>query len=267
MNPEAIYTTWIDSLDTSVFSTAEAMGMACAVEFRSLIHQALRMKNNANIILATGNSQIHFFESLINLGEIDWKRVNVFHLDDYIGLAPGHPARFPGFLERHLLNHLSPQVGAFFPIITWGLDPEIVCQEYEMLLRSHPIDVCALGIGENGHLAFNDPPNVDFEDPAWLRIVKLAEASRLQQVGEGHFDKLEDVPTHAITLTIPALLSARHILAVVPSSRKARAVYETLRGPISPKCPASILRKQRHAHLYLDMESAARAFPALEQTR
>jgi glucosamine-6-phosphate deaminase len=128
-------------------------------------------------------------------------------------------------------------------------------------LRAHPADLCALGIGENGHLAFNDPPFADFDDPVWVKVVKLDDLSRRQQVGEGHFASIQEVPTHAVTLTIPALLAARRVLAIVPERRKAEAVFQALNGPISPDCPASILRKTAHAHLFLDAESAAKVYP------
>ncbi len=137
-------------------------------------------------------------------------------------------------------------------------DVEAACREYEALLRSHPADLCAMGFGENGHLAFNDPPYADFDDPVWVKPVKLDERSRRQQVGEGHFRSLDEAPTHAITLTIPALLSARRILCIVPEARKAEAVQRCLLGPITEACPGSILRRVGHAHLFLDAESAAR---------
>jgi glucosamine-6-phosphate deaminase len=131
------------------------------------------------------------------------------------------------------------------------------------LLRAYPADLCALGIGENGHLAFNDPPYADFNDPVWVKVVQLDEVSRRQQAGEGHFPDLESVPTHAITLTIPALLAARKVLAIVPEGRKASAVQRALHGPIEASCPASILRRSAHAQLYLDCDSASLAFPNL----
>jgi glucosamine-6-phosphate deaminase len=180
-------------------------------------------------------------------------------LDEYAGLDPGHPARFANFLRRELLDHIRPR--AFFPV--WdgkaGLDES--CRRYEDLLRSHPADVCALGFGENGHLAFNDPPAADFQDPVWVKVVDLAEAFRRQQIGEGHFASVEDVPARALTMTIPALLAARRILAVVPEGRKAGAVRRALRGPIDPVCPASILRECPHAELLLDCNSAAGVHP------
>ena len=145
------------------------------------------------------------------------------------------------------------------------LGVETTIADYVRLLRDHPVDVCALGYGENGHLAFNDPPFADFEDPVWAKTIKLAEASRRQQVGEGHFATLNDVPTHAITLTIPALLSARVVLSIVPEARKAEAVHRAMTGPVDVECPGSILRRTAHAHLFLDRDSAGRTFSQVGQ--
>ena len=184
-----------------------------------------------------------------------WEAVNVFHMDEYVNLPPGHPASFPAFLRRHLLDYV--QVKEFFPVPGVAGDTEAACRQYEALLRAHPADLCACGIGENGHLAFNDPPFADFDDPVWVKPVTLDERSRRQQVGEGHFGSLDEAPTHAITLTIPALLSARRVLCIVPEARKADAVMQSLRGPITEDCPGSILRQTPHAHLFLDSESAA----------
>jgi glucosamine-6-phosphate deaminase len=196
------------------------------------------------------------FLQALRVKSLDWSKVNVFHMDEYLGLDPQHPASFPQFLRRHFLRGITPK--AFFPVLSHGRYPEDVCQEYAAALRAHPIDLTALGIGENGHLAFNDPPFAEFDDPAWVKVIRLAEASRRQQVGEGHFKSIDEVPTHAITLTIPALLSAQRVLAIVPEARKADAVLNSLRGPISEDCPGSILRRTPQAHLFLDRESAAK---------
>jgi glucosamine-6-phosphate deaminase len=176
-------------------------------------------------------------------------------MDEYINLPPGHPASFPAFLQRHLLDYV--QVKQFFPVPGVAGDTEAACREYEALLRAHPADLCACGIGENGHLAFNDPPYADFDDPVWVKAVKLDEVSRRQQVGEGHFKSLAEMPTHAITVTIPGLLAAKRVLCIVPEARKASAVKGSLLGPITEDCPGSILRQTPHAHLFLDTESAA----------
>jgi len=149
-------------------------------------------------------------------------------------------------------------VGAFYPVPNNPDDVERACRDYENLLKGHPADLVALGWGENGHIAFNDPPYADFDDPVWVKVIELAEASRKQQVGEGHFGSLAEVPTHAITLTIPALLADRRVQVVVPEARKAEAVRRALHGPVDASCPASVLRRVPHATLYLDREAAGR---------
>ncbi|MBP7687129.1 MAG: 6-phosphogluconolactonase [Thermoflexales bacterium] len=247
--------TQYDDLPTSVYATNEALGAAAAAEAEVILQAALADRGEANIIVATGNSQLTFLEAL-RVKPIDWSKVNVFHMDEYLGLEPSHSASFPAFLRRHFLADITPK--AFFPVVSHNRFPEDVCQEYAAALRAHPADLCALGIGENGHLAFNDPPYAEFNDPAWVKVIRLAEASRKQQVGEGHFKSIAEVPTHAITLTIPALLAAKRVLAIVPEARKADAVYCSMRGPISEECPGSILRHTPHAQLFLDRESAAR---------
>lgn len=267
MSTKPLFSTTVEALPVSVYQSNAEVGLAAAAEAAAFLQQTLQERGHANIILATGNSQLTFLEALRTAPGIDWSKVYVFHMDEYINLQPGHPASFPVFLKRHFLDYLQPAAGAFFPVPGQQADPEKVqgCQEYEDLLRAHPADLCALGIGENGHLAFNDPPYANFNDPVWVKVIKLSEASRRQQTGEGHFPTLESVPTHAITLTIPALLAARKMLAIVPEGRKAPAVQQSLLGPIDENCPASILRQAAHAHLYLDSDSAALAFPEIVQ--
>ncbi|MCB0154958.1 MAG: 6-phosphogluconolactonase, partial [Anaerolineae bacterium] len=187
---------------------------------------------------------------------IDWSKVRVFHMDEYLGIDPTHRASFPLFLKKHFLDHVS--VAAFHPVPNRPEDIEQACRDYEALLKAHPVDLVALGFGENGHLAFNDPPYAFFNDPVWVKVIDLAEASRRQQVGEGHFDSLEEVPRQAITLTIPALLAAKHMLCLVPEARKAEAVRACLTEPVSEERPGSILRQVSHARLYLDPDSAAK---------
>jgi glucosamine-6-phosphate deaminase len=200
-------------------------------------------KPNKPVILATGNSQLTFLDALRRTPGIDWSKVNVFHMDEYINLEPGHPASFPLFLHRHFLDHLQPAAGKFFPVPSRSAQPEDACRDYEGLLRANPCDLCALGIGENGHIAFNDPPYANFKDPVWVKVVQLDEASRRQQIGEGHFPNLEAVPTHAITLTIPALLSAARYWPLFRRGAKLRrynAHYRDQLKPVAP--PASYAR-------------------------
>ena len=253
--------TKIKDLQLSIYQTNEELGMAAAKEATAILEQAILQKGEANLILATGNSQLTFLQAL-RISPVEWMKVNIFHMDEYIGLDPSHPASFPLFLRIHIMNYIRPKI--FYPIPpSTHHNAQEVCKEYEKLLRSYPADLCVLGIGENGHLAFNDPPFADFKDTSWVKIIKLDEASRRQQVGEGHFKIFEEVPTHAITLTIPALLAARHVLALVPEARKADAVYRTLKGPINEECPGSILRQTPHAHLFLDADSAQKILPQI----
>ena len=259
MTPIPIFETRFRDLRTSIFQTKDELGMAAAEEAKDLLDRTIRQKNEANLILATGNSQLTFLKAL-RTAPVDWSKVNIFHMDEYVGLDPAHPASFPLFLKFHFLNYIQPK--AFFPIPpSTQQNAQQLCNFYEELLHSYPTDLCALGIGENGHLAFNDPPFADFQDTRLVKIIKLDDASRRQQVGEGHFKNIDEVPTHAITLTIPALLAARHVLALVPEARKAEAVYRSLIGPITPECPGSILRQAPQAHLFLDADSAQKILP------
>jgi glucosamine-6-phosphate deaminase len=232
------------------------LGQAAALDAREIINRAISEKGQVNIILATGNSQLTFLETLRGLAGIDWSKANIFHMDEYLGLDPNHRASFPLFLRRHFLDYVEG--AAFFPVPSRPDDIKQACRDYEALLREYPADMVACGWGENGHLAFNDPPYALFEDPVWVKVIELAEASRRQQVGEGHFDGLEEVPTQAITLTIPALLAPKTVLCIVPESRKAAAVQACLTEPVSEDRPGSILRQVAHARLYLDQDSAAK---------
>ncbi len=244
----------VDQLPVSVYPSNEAMGQAAAEIAAEIIAKAIAEKGTANIIIATGNSQLTFLHALREK-KLDWPAVNVFHMDEYLNLPPGHRAGFPLFLREHIVDAVKP--GAFFPVPGRPADVETACRGYELLLKAHPADLCVLGIGENGHIAFNDPPVADFADPVWVKVVELDQLSRRQQVGEGHFGSLAEVPTHALTLTIPALRSAKQMLCLVPEQRKADAVRKALLGPISTSCPASILRQTPHCRLLLDQESAS----------
>jgi len=253
---EPIKTAQYDQLPVAIYRNNEELGQAAALDAQEIISRAISENGQANIILATGNSQLTFLHALRGLEEIDWSRVNVFHMDEYLGIDPNHRASFPLFLRQHFTNFVNPR--SFHPIPSQPGNVEEACRDYEATLREYPADMVALGWGENGHLAFNDPPYADFDDPVWVKVVELAEASRRQQVGEGHFDSLDEVPTHAITLTIPALLAARAVLCIVPEARKADAARACLTEPISEDRPGSILRQVDHARLYLDRDSASK---------
>ncbi len=206
-------------------------------------------------MLATGKSQLVFLAALIQDPDVDWSRVTAFHMDEYVDLPPTHTASFQRYIREkvaalipvHEFHYLNGDTG----------DAQAEADRYAKLLRTHPLDLCVCGIGENGHLAFNDPPVADFDDPADVKVVALEPASRRQQVAEGWFATIDDVPTHTITVTIPALVRARRLLAIVPEQRKAVPVRDALLGPITTACPASYLRRQSHATLYLDADSAS----------
>jgi len=244
-----------DQLAVEIHPDTAAMGYAAAQVAAQIIRDAVSARGVANVILATGNSQLAFLEALRSIPEVPWQAVNAFHMDEYVHLPPGHPAGFPLTLRRNIIDHVK--IGNFFPVPGLAADLEAACRGYESLLRAHPADLCCLGIGENGHLAFNEPYDARFDDPQWAKVITLTEASRRQQVGEGHFASVEETPSQAITLTIPALLAAKHVLAIVPEARKADAVYHSLHDEISPACPATILRQTAHARLFLDPASAA----------
>jgi len=244
----------IDKLPVEVYASNAEMGRAAAAVAAAVLTSAVTRQGHANLILATGNSQLTFLHALRDLPGIAWDKVRVFHMDEYLGIAPDHPASFPRFLREHIIDHVHPAV--FFPVPNNPADVGQACREYAALLREYPADLVALGFGENGHLAFNDPPYADFDDPAWVKVVAMDERSRRQQVGEGHFPSLADVPTHAITLTVPALLAAKRILSIVPETRKVAAVRACLYKPVSEDRPGSVLRTVDHATLYLDADSA-----------
>ena len=245
----------VDKLPVELYASNDELGQAAANKAQQILKKAINQKGFANLILATGNSQLTFLKALRILEGIEWQKVRIFHMDEYIGIDPSHPASFPLFLENNFLQFTKP--GHFHPIPSVPSDVSSACKTYEALIRQHPADLVAMGWGENGHIAFNDPPDAHFDDPHWVKVVDLAEESRLQQVGEGHFTSLNKVPKQAITLTIPALIAPVHILCIVPEARKANAVKACLSDPVEESRPGSILRTISHATLLLDQDSAS----------
>ena len=242
-----------DSLRIKIFENSDALGKAASVAVAQQLNEVIRIKGHANLILATGASQFAFLEHL-QTEPIDWKKITVFHLDEYLGIPESHPASFRRYLKERILEKV--QAGHVHYLEGDAADIGAEASRYETLLKDHAIDLACIGIGENGHIAFNDPPVANFNDPRLVKVVALDQACRMQQLGEGWFPSLDEVPTHALSLTIPAIMSCATISCVVPDERKARAVYETVRGEISTACPASILRRHPDAVLYLDLFSA-----------
>lgn len=244
-----------DSMVMEVHRDRQAMGAAAAALAAQYIDQMLSEAEEASVVFASAASQNEFLEALRTRPEIDWTRITVFHLDEYLGISEEHPASFRRYLIDHLVG-LVP-VRKFQPLRGDAPDPEAECARYQDLLRTARPGLVALGIGENGHLAFNDPAECDFDDPRDVRIVELDEVCRLQQVHDGAFETLEAVPKHALTLTVPAILRAPRIIGCVPGPTKKESVKRTLEGPIAEECPASALRRHANARLFLDTESAA----------
>ncbi len=244
-----------DELEVRIYADQPALAAAAAQAAADCLRAALARRGEARAILASATSQIQFLAALTAAPEVDWSQVTLFHMDEYLGIAPEHPASFRRFLREHVAARIRPR--ALHLMAGDALEPLREIARYTALLNEAPVDLCCLGIGENGHLAFNDPPVADFHDPHVMKLVALDEACRRQQVGEGCFPTLEAVPRYAYTLTVPALCRAGRVIGVVPERRKARAVREALLGPIRETCPASILRRQPHATLFLDADSAS----------
>lgn len=243
-----------DKMQVSIYDSNREVGQAAANDFCRILRAAVAECGQAAVILATGNSQLSFMQVLRAEPDFPWKQVIVFHMDEYLGISDQHPASFRRYIREKLVEGVQPR--AFYGIRGDAVDVEAEMARYAALLEEHSPVVCVLGIGENGHLAFNDPP-ADFATASAIHVVTLAESARRQQVGEGHFAALSEVPTRALTLTISALLKPAHILAVVPEARKASAVKAALEGPVTPHCPASVLRTCSQVKLYLDRDSSA----------
>ena len=244
----------VDAVHVEIHADRPACGRHAADFVIAEIQKTLTAKPIAAVIFATGASQYEFLETIIGRTDVAWDRVRAFHLDEYLGISDRHPASFRRYLHDRLFDHISFESVRLLE--GDAVDPQAEAARYDALLRAQPIDVACIGIGENGHLAFNDPP-ADFETDAWVHIVELDEACRRQQVGEGHFPDMAAVPAQALSLSIPAIMAAQVISCVAPDARKATAVANALQGPITPNCPASVLRRHGGTRLYLDPGSAA----------
>jgi glucosamine-6-phosphate deaminase len=241
-------------VEIKVFPTKAEMAAAAARQAADALRRALHARGKANVIAATGASQFEFLDALVKAPGIDWSRTVFFHLDEYVGVPATHPASFRRYLRERIVEKVRP--GQFHFIEGDAADPKAEAARVGALIRDHPIDVAFVGIGENGHLAFNDPP-ADFETREPYLVVSLDEACRRQQLGEGWFPRLEDVPARAISMSIRQILDSAEILCIVPDARKARAVHDCLEGPVSPQHPASILQRHPGTTVYLDAASAA----------
>jgi glucosamine-6-phosphate deaminase len=241
-------------VDIRVFDTKQELGRAAAERAKAAIGEAIARSGEARVIAATGASQFEFLDALTAAPGVDWARVEMFHLDEYVGLPGTHPASFRRYLRERIVERVHPRVFHF--LAGDAEDPASECRRVGALLARAPVDVAFVGIGENGHLAFNDPP-ADFETEEPYFVVELDEACRRQQLGEGWFPALADVPRRAISMSIRQILKAREILCVVPDARKAKAVAECLEGEVSPLHPSSILKTHPATTVYLDRDSAA----------
>ncbi|HEY8784438.1 MAG TPA: glucosamine-6-phosphate deaminase [Mucilaginibacter sp.] len=252
---QGITTRHIDNLTICVYESRLLIGEDAADKVCIRINSLLEQQELVNIIFAAAPSQNEFLAALSQKTTIDWKRVNAFHMDEYIKLPENDPRTFASFLNKkifgrqhfHSVNYINGNAA----------DIGAECRRYTKLLAENPPDIVCLGIGENGHLAFNDPHVADFNDPLMVKMVKLDAACRQQQVNDGCFTNLTDVPAYAVTLTIPALMAGKHIYCVVPDDKKAEAVYNTVYGEIIEKYPSAILRKHANAILFLDKNSSS----------
>ena len=245
----------VDKLSVRVYQTPRELAQDAAVIAHDYLKSTVSSQGFGRIILATGNSQIQFLQALVALDGLDWSKITCFHLDEYLGISPSHPASFQRYLCERVENLVKP--GSFHYLEGDTLEPLQECDRYSKLLMAQPIDLCLLGVGENGHLAFNEPSVANFQDTYSVKLVQLDSQCRQQQVKQGHFPSLEAVPQYAFTLTIPMICRAKRILCLAPQKRKAQVIKTILQGEVETSCPASWLRTQPQATLFLDADSAA----------
>ncbi len=243
-----------DKMTVKIFETRDEMGYVAACDIKKAINDMLKEKEEINIIFAAAPSQNDMLHHLCQAEDIEWERINAFHMDEYIGLSKTAPQCFSNFLREHIFDKKP------FKSVNL-IDPsnsiEGECRRYGDLMKKYPVDIVLMGIGENGHIAFNDPHVADFNDSKIIKAVELDEMCRNQQVNDGCFKELCDVPTHALTLTVPTLMSAKYNFCVVPAITKAQAVKRTIEGEINEECPATILRNKDRAVMYCDKESSS----------
>lgn len=257
-SPKPSKTSRVDALAVRFYNLEAELTVDAAKIAQEYLQNLLNQQHSATVILATGNSQIKFLEALVALGRIDWSRITLFHLDEYLGIDAEHPASFRRYLQQRVERWVKPAV--FHYIQGDTSQPIAECERYTQLLLAQPIDLCCLGLGENGHLAFNEPSVAASDDPYHVKLVKLEPATRQQQVNQGYFLNVEAVPQYAFTLTIPTICLARKILCLAPGEHKALAVKKMLLSPIDKSNPASVLRTQAQATLFLDTDSASLSY-------
>ena len=242
-------------MEKYIYKTKQEMGAAAAAQAACAIKEAIEEKGLANIILATGTSQLEMLRNLAASDGVDWSKVTMFHLDEYIALGADHPASFRKFLKERFVDKV-PGLKAVHFVDGDADDPQAECRRVGAILTAHPIDAAMVGIGENGHLAFNDPP-ADFETEEPYIIVDLDERCRKQQLGEGWFATLEQVPRRAISMSIRQIIKSACLIVTVPDKRKAEAVKNALQGPVTPMCPSSILQQHENCKIFLDAAAAS----------
>ena len=244
-----------DKLEVKIYDTRDNMGKGAADDIASAIKELLAEKEEINMIFAAAPSQNDMLFHLCEKSDIEWERINAFHMDEYIGLKADAPQCFSNFLKKYIFD-LKPFKSVNL-INAAASSPEEECDRYSALLKKYPVDIVCMGIGENGHIAFNDPHVAEFNDSKLVKPVSLDDMCRNQQVNDGCFEKLSDVPEYAITLTIPALMNAKYNFCVVPAKTKAAAVKNTVEGEVSETCPASVMRIKEGCILYCDADSSA----------
>lgn len=245
----------VENLKVVVAANRQMVGEYSAANVSSLIKKLLLEKDELRIVFAAAPSQNEMLSELVNDKSIEWSKIVAFHMDEYIGLPAGSDKLFGVFLTEHIFSKVPFK--AVHLINSQEPDSQKECNRYAALINEKPIDIVLMGIGENGHVAFNDPPVADFNDPLTVKVVVLEEKCKEQQVNDAGFKSIDDIPKTAYSLTVPALLSARYLIVVVPGIRKAEAVNATLSAEISEKCPATILRHHKDAVLYIDNDSAS----------
>lgn len=252
---EPVFKSTAGELRVRIYRNRKEMGEAAAGKAANTLRSLLARQERAGVVFAAAPSQNEFLDALCACGEIDWSRVDAFHMDEYIGLPQDAPQGFGNFLRRHIFSRLP--FGSVHYLNGGAADPEEECEAYAALLEKAKPDVVFMGIGENGHIAFNDPAFAKFNDPKTVKTVTLDDVCRRQQVHDGCFADLESVPRRALTLTVPALTAPEHVFCMVPAASKANAVMRAVTGAVTEECPASILRKKAGAVLFLDRDSGA----------